>query len=73
MSDNELGFAISNVKDEDGKALRVTIVDTLMRIDLNEPLKPGKEVEFSMDFAFNIVEEDAVGARSGYELSLIHI
>ena len=67
MSDNELGFAISNVKDEDGKALRVTIVDTLMRIDLNEPLKPGKEVEFSMDFAFNIVEEDAVGARSGYE------
>ena len=38
-----------------------------MRIDLNEPLKPGKEVEFSMDFAFNIVEEDAVGARSGYE------
>ena len=67
MTDNELGFAISNVKDEDGKALRVTIVDTLMRIDLNEPLKPGKEVEFSMDFAFNIVEEDAVGARSGYE------
>ncbi|MBB1446554.1 M1 family metallopeptidase, partial [Pseudoalteromonas sp. SG41-6] len=32
-----------------------------------EPLKPGKEVEFSMNFAFNIVEEDAVGARSGYE------
>mgnify|MGYP007000302309 len=33
----------------------------------NEPLKPGKEAEFSMNFAFNIVEEDAVGARSGYE------
>ncbi|MDX1728549.1 MAG: M1 family metallopeptidase, partial [Pseudoalteromonas tetraodonis] len=67
MNDNELGYTISNVKDEDGKALRVTVVDTLMRIDLNTPLKPGKDVEFSMDFAFNLVEEDAVGARAGYE------
>ncbi|MDP2633318.1 MULTISPECIES: M1 family metallopeptidase [unclassified Pseudoalteromonas] len=67
MSDNELGFAIANVKDDSGDELKVTVVDTLMRIDLNEPLKPGKDVEFSMDFAFNIVEEDAVGARSGYE------
>lgn len=67
MNDNELGYTISNVKDEDGKALRVTVVDTLMRIDLNTPLKPGSDVEFSMDFAFNLVEEDAVGARAGYE------
>ncbi|WP_394189480.1 M1 family metallopeptidase [Pseudoalteromonas atlantica] len=67
MNDNELGFTIANVKDDSGDELKVTVVDTLMRIDLNEPLKPGKDVEFSMDFAFNIVEEDAVGARSGYE------
>ena len=67
MDDTELGFVISDVKDEDGKPLKVTIVDTMMRIDLNEPLKPGKATEFSLDFAFNIVEEDAVGARSGYE------
>jgi len=67
MSDNELGFTIANVKDDSGDELKVTIVDTLMRIDLNDPLKPGQDVEFSMDFAFNIVEEDAVGARSGYE------
>ncbi|WP_283708827.1 M1 family metallopeptidase [Pseudoalteromonas prydzensis] len=67
MSDNELGFTVANVKDESGKELKVTVVDTLMRVDLNEPLKPGKDVEFSMNFAFNIVEEDAVGARSGYE------
>ena len=67
MSDNELGYTISNVKDDNGDELRVTVVDTLMRIDLNKPLKPGKEAEFSMNFAFNLVEEDAVGARSGYE------
>ncbi|MGO2365102.1 MAG: M1 family metallopeptidase [Pseudoalteromonas sp.] len=67
MSDNELGFTVANIKDDNGNELHATVVDTLMRIDLNEPLKPGKDVEFSMDFAFNIVEEDAVGARSGYE------
>ncbi|WP_372762351.1 M1 family metallopeptidase [Pseudoalteromonas sp.] len=67
LSDHELGYSISNVVDDAGKALRVTVVDTLMRIDLNEPLKPGKEAEFSMNFAFNLVEEDAVGARAGYE------
>ncbi|CCQ10549.1 Zn-dependent aminopeptidase [Pseudoalteromonas luteoviolacea B = ATCC 29581] len=67
IADNELGFVVENIKDNSGRALQATIVDTLMRVDLNEPLKPGKSMSFSLDFAFNIVEEDAVGARSGYE------
>lgn len=67
MQDNELGYEISNVKDSRGKPLKVTVVDTLMRVDLNRPLKPGKSTTFSMNFAFNIIEEDAVGSRSGYE------
>ncbi len=67
LADNEPGFVVSNIKDGSGKELKATIVDTLMRIDLNEPLRPGKSVEFAMDFNFNIIEEDAVGARNGYE------
>ncbi len=67
MADNELGYEISAVKDSRGKKLNFTIVGTQMRIDLSKPLKPGKSTEFSIDFAFNIVEEDAVSARSGYE------
>ncbi|WP_019676225.1 hypothetical protein [Arsukibacterium perlucidum] len=67
MADNELGFQVSNVKSSAGKALPVTVVGTLMRIDLETPLKPGQQVDFSLDFAFNIVEEDAVSARAGYE------
>jgi hypothetical protein len=67
VDDNVLGYDIQAVKDTAGKSLRHTIVGTNMRIDLSTPLKPGKEVEFSIDFAFNIVEEDAVSARSGYE------
>lgn len=43
------------------------MVDILMCIDLNELFKLGKDVEFSMDFVFNIVEEDVVGVCLGYE------
>ena len=67
VDDNVLGYDIQTVKDTAGKSLRHTIVGTNMRIDLSTPLKPGKKVEFSIDFAFNIVEEDSVSARSGYE------
>lgn len=65
--DNELGYQISNVETKSGDALKATIVGTLMRVDLKTPLKPGEKAEFSLDFAFNIVEEDAVSARAGYE------
>ncbi|MBE0365461.1 hypothetical protein PULV_b0034 [Pseudoalteromonas ulvae UL12] len=67
LADNEMGYTISNVTDGSGKELKATIVGTLMRIDLNRPLKPGKDAEFTLDFAFNIAEEDAVGTRYGYE------
>jgi len=67
VEDVKLGYDISNVKDGRGKALNYVIVGTNMRIDLAKPLEPGQKTEFSLDFAFNIVEEDAVSARSGYE------
>ena len=66
-ADNELGYEISAVKDSNGKKLAFTVVGTQMRIDLPKPLKSGDDVEFTIDFAFNIVEENAVSARSGYE------
>ncbi|GAA0855042.1 M1 family aminopeptidase [Aliiglaciecola litoralis] len=65
--DNELGYQIVKVTDGDDKPLQHTIVGTLMRVDLRTPLKPGKQIAFNVDFGFNIVEEDAVSARSGYE------
>ncbi|QDH35995.1 aminopeptidase [Porphyrobacter sp. YT40] len=67
MADNDYGYDITRVALLDGAALPHTIVGTLMRIDLPEPLAPGQSVEFAIDWAFNIVEEDAVSARSGYE------
>jgi len=67
VEDNELGYEIQKVVTSRGKALNHTIVGTLMRIDLEKHLKSGDSVSFEIDFAFNIVEEDAVSARAGYE------
>jgi len=67
MADNELGYEISAIKDSRGNKLNFAVVGTQMRIDLPKPIKSGDDVEFSINFAFNIVEEDAVSARSGYE------
>lgn len=67
MADNELGFSINKIADSRGRALEFVIVGTNMRVDLPTPLKPNQKTELAIDFGFNIVEEDAVGARSGYE------
>lgn len=67
MADNDYGYDISAVTSLDGAKLPHTIVGTLMRIDLPAPLAPGQTTEFAIEWAFNIVEEDAVSARSGYE------
>ena len=67
MDDNIVGYDIQSVTDNQGKKLHYVIVGTNMRIDLRNKLTPGKQVKFAIDYAFNIVEEDAVSARSGYE------
>ncbi len=66
-ADVELGYDINKVTSSRGNDLNYVIVGTLMRIDLSRPLKSGDDVEFNIDFAYNMVEEDAVSARSGYE------
>ena len=67
VTDNELGYDIQKVSDKHGNPLKHVIVGTLMRVDLSQALKPDSSTQLVIDFAFNIVEEDAVSARSGYE------
>lgn len=67
VEDTELGYDITRVESASGQALEYVIVGTLMRVDLPTPLSPNKTTVFDIDFAFNIVEEDAVSARAGYE------
>lgn len=67
LADHEVGYTISNLKDAAGNELHAMLNGTNMRVDLPEALKPGESFSFSMDFVFNILEEDAVSARAGYE------
>ncbi len=65
-ADNDYGYDIGAVTSR-GQDLDYVINDTMMRIDLARPLRPGDTVQFSIDFAFDITHEVAIGGRSGYE------
>jgi len=66
-ADTEHGYQNVKVTDAKGSALPFTIVDTLMRIDLPQPLTSGAKMEFEVDWEFNIINEEAMGGRGGYE------
>ena len=66
MADNDLGYELSSIRDGRGD-LPFTVVGTNLRIDLRNPLRPGQTAEFRIDFAFNMVDENAISARGGYE------
>lgn len=66
--DMDLGLKINNVKNLAGEDIPVTIVKTMMRVDLPQPLKPGETTEFTMDWSFNIHDRMSfIGGRPGYE------
>ena len=67
FEDFDGGYRIVRVADSRGRDLPHVINGTLMRIDLAEPLTSGNSVRFLVDWNYQLVEEDAVGARAGYE------
>ncbi len=67
MSDFKGGFNIKGVKDATGKTLPYIINNTMMRVDLPTPLKPGEKVSFTVDWTTNIVDRSVFGQRSGLE------
>ena len=64
---DERGFNIVSVTDEKGKALFYTINETMMRINLVEPLKHGSKMVFTIKWWYNINNYMIEGGRSGYE------
>lgn len=61
------GYDIASVTDAQGGALAHSIVDTMMRIDLPQPLASGQSTAFSIDWSYNIPEGRVLGARGGWE------
>ena len=62
--EKEFGYKITRVADKAGKALKYTVNQTMMRIELPTPLKPGQNSTFGIDWNFFVTE---YYGRAGYE------
>ena len=60
------GFQELSIK-VNGDDAEINLVGTHVRINLNEPLMTGESTELEIDWAYSLVEENAVRARNGYE------
>jgi hypothetical protein len=67
VSDFKAGFDIKAVKDTNGKPLVYTVNNTMMRVDLPQPLRSGEKISFNIDWSFNVVDRSIFGQRSGME------
>lgn len=66
---DKYGHKIQAVTNEKGDPLRYTINQTMMRIDLPEPLEPGETFTFKVDWYYYLVDRvgGIDGGRGGYE------
>ncbi|MFZ1527541.1 MAG: M1 family metallopeptidase [Ferruginibacter sp.] len=65
--DKEYGHNITKVTTTAGLVLKYTINKTMMRIELPQPLKPGQQLGFKVDWNYFIVDRMKYGGRGGYE------
>jgi hypothetical protein len=61
------GFNIKKVLDKNGNPLTYTINQTMMRVEMPEKLKSGKDFEFDIEWDYNINDHVNGRGRSGYE------
>ena len=61
------GYKIEYVKATNGENMDFAINKTMLRIDLDKPLKPGASISFDLKWWYNINDRMKIGGRSGYE------
>jgi len=67
MKEWQGGFETLKIMDSNGAPMPHQIVDTMLRVDLKTPLKPGETIKFRFDWAYPLIETRVVGGRAGYE------
>lgn len=63
----DLGVNIQKLTTESGAALKYTINQTMMRIEMPKILQPGERFKFKLDWYYNISDRMTIGGRGGYE------
>ena len=58
---------ISAVTDTEGKPLSHTLVKTMLRLDLPQPLAPGADFAFKIGWSYQINDAKRINERTGYE------
>lgn len=61
------GADLSFVRDAAGGALPYTVVGTMMRLDIAEPLAPQASIRFSIGWSYSINDAKSIWGRTGYE------
>jgi hypothetical protein len=61
----EGGFHIEAVQDQNGKPLKYLINQTMMKVNLPQPLQPGENYTFGIEWNYNINDRMMDGGRSG--------
>ena len=64
---DKYGYNITAVKDANGAPLAHAIVRTMMRIDLKQPLAPGRSVTFAVDWNYFVPDAKKMDGRGGLE------
>jgi len=73
LSDKEIGFMRAKTLQQDGKKLNFKLVGTVLEVELNEPILPGKSSTFKMDFEGQVPVQIRRSGRNnaeGVELSM---
>lgn len=62
------GYSIKEVKDAQNENLKIMINNTMMKVKLNEPLKSGEQISFSIAWSYPITDRSMYTlSREGYE------
>ncbi|WP_417468203.1 M1 family metallopeptidase [Maricaulis sp.] len=67
IAEDGYGYNIHSVTDTDGNPVDFTIVDTLMRVDLDDDLETGETVVLNVEWDYRLIEASTVGGRAGWE------
>ena len=67
VSDFEGGYNIKSVTETSGKSLPFFVNNTMMRVQLPQPLKSGEKFSFNVTWSYNIVDRNIFRQRSGLE------